>query len=355
MEHLIPPEWFDGMTQWMLLLIFAASMLVVIKGADWLVEGMANLAYRMGISKIVVAATILSLGTTSPETAVSVSAAWSGNPGLALGNAVGSVIADTGLILGLGCVIAILPADRFVLLRQGAVQISAGLLLAGICYGSWLVMGEEAALGRWVGVLFLSLLVGYIAISIRWGKQHAAGEPFMPVEEIAPPAPQRSYLYLSMISLVGLVLVIFASQVLINSASELAEQWEVPQVVIAATIVALGTSLPELVIGMTSIYRGHREVLVGNVIGADILNILWVTGAAAVAAPLRLTEPTATYPQIFLFLHLPTMVFVLLMFLVFIALSVRRGQFRRWYGVPLLVVYVAYIVLQFALSRPGAA
>ena len=107
MEHLIPVAWFSGVPQWQLLLIGALAVIVLAKGADWLVDGASMLAYRMGISKVIVGATIVSLGTTSPECAVSVMAAWSGEPGLALGNAIGSIIADSGLIFGLGCLLAI--------------------------------------------------------------------------------------------------------------------------------------------------------------------------------------------------------------------------------------------------------
>ena len=119
MEHLSPAAWFVGEPQWMLLLLTAVAVAVLIRGADWLVEAAAGIAYRFGISKVIVGATIIALGTTSPECAVSVVAAWSGEPGIALGNAIGSIIANSGLIFGLGCLIAVLPADRFVLRRQG--------------------------------------------------------------------------------------------------------------------------------------------------------------------------------------------------------------------------------------------
>ncbi len=349
MEHLIPEVWFHGLSQAVLLLIAGISTAFLVKGADWLVEGASGLAFRMGIPKVIVGATIVSLGTTSPECAVSVMAAWSGEPGLALGNAVGSIIADSALIFGLGCLIVSLPADKFVLSRQGWVQFGAGVLLAALAYGSYATAGDTALLGRWVGVLLLGLLAAYLYVSVQWSRRHPFGEPFQHETDGQPAG--RNPLALIGFMVVGLVLVIFASHVMIRSVIELAEtHWHVPQVVIASTLVAFGTSLPELVIGMTSILKGHKEILVGNVIGADILNVLFVVGASAVAAPLPLLDPEAKIPEIALYIHLPVMLVVLTIFRIFVHFSSKRGHFRRWYGVPLIALYLGYTVLQYVLS-----
>ncbi len=355
MDHLIPPQLFTGLPQWQLLLVTALSIAVLGKSADWLVDGASGLAYRLGISKVIIGATIVSLGTTSPECAVSVVAAWSGQPGLALGNAIGSIIADTGLIFGLGCLIAVLPADRFVLARQGWVQFGSGALLAALCYGAWLAVGDAARLGRPVGLLLLVLLVGYLVISVRWSRQHPFGEPFA-IAEGEPVSRRESApaLRLVLLIVVALVFVLLSSRVLILNVTELAEvHWQVPKIVIAGTLVALGTSLPELVIGMTSLYRGHRELLVGNVIGADVLNVLFVIGASAAAAPLPILEQGTPVPEIALLLHLPAMLLILVLFRLFIVGATARGHFRRWQGVPLIALYLAYVVLQFVMTRPG--
>lgn len=352
MDFLIPEAWFRGLSQGVLLLVGSVAVAALVKGADWLVDGASGIAYRAGISKVIVGATIVSLGTTSPECAVSVVAAWSGEPGLALGNAVGSIIVDSGLIFGLGCVLVALPADRFVLSRQGWVQFGAGVLLAIVCYGTWALSGSEATIGRGAGVMMLALLVGYLFLSVAWSQRHPAGEPFQIHQE--PDASRRargSLAFLLAVGLVGLMIVLLASRVLICSMSELAEShWHVPKLVIAASLVALGTSLPELVIGMTSIVKGHREILVGNVIGADILNVLFVVGASATAAPLPVVEKGASLPEVLLYVHLPTMLAILVLFRLFIFAASGRGRFHRWYGVPLLAIYVVYTVLQFVTS-----
>jgi cation:H+ antiporter len=352
LEHLIPEAWFVGRSQLLLLIIGGVGITVLAKGADWLVEGASGLAYRFGMSKVIVGATIVSLGTTSPECAVSVMAAWSGEPGLALGNAIGSVIADSGLIFGVGCLIATLPADRFVLSRQGWVQFGSGLLLALLCYGAFALAGDAAVLGRWVGLLLLALLAAYLYVSVQWSRQHRRGEPFqMNGEAEVEQRKQLPFLRLSLLVLVGLALVVLSSRVVILSVSELAEvHWHVPKVVIAATLVALGTSLPELVIGITAVLKGHKEILVGNVIGADILNVLFVIGASAAAAPLPIVELGAKVPRIALYVHIPTMLLILVLFRLFIFRATRSGFFRRWYGIPLVGIYVAYTVLQYIIS-----
>jgi len=351
-EYLIPDRLVLGLAQWQLLLVGAVAVIALAKGADWLVHGASGLAYRMGISKVIVGATIVSLGTTSPECAVSVMAAWSGEPGLALGNAIGSVVADTGLIFGLGCLLAVLPADRFVLSRQGWVQFGSGVLLAVICYGTYLAVGDAATIQRWVGLGLLVLLVVYIWVSIRWSREHRHGEPFQIDDEVeAERKGHQTVTRLVALVVVGLAIVLLSSRLMIITVIELAEvHWHVPQVVIAGTIVALGTSLPELVIGVVSLLKGHKEILVGNVIGADILNVLFVVGASATAAPLPILDPEARVPQIVLYVHLPAMLAILILFRVFIFSASKRGKFRRWYGVPLLLLYVAYTVIQYAIS-----
>jgi cation:H+ antiporter len=356
MEHLIPAEWFEPLHWTLLLLIGGASMYALIKGADMLVEGASGMALRMGMSKVIVGATIVSLGTTSPECAVSVMAAWRGEAGLALGNAVGSIIADTGLIFGVGCLLMALPVTPFILRRQGWVQFGAGAALAGICYLMWFIDGPHAALGRWVGFMFLAALAWYIWASVHWGRQHAkldelAEHTHEDPEQLLDRSGRDPWWKLGTFFIIGLLLVIVFGHVLIECVKVMAERLDVPAVVISSTIVAFGTSLPELVVGITAIRKGHPALLIGNVIGADILNVLFVIGAAAAASPLPIIEQTAAIPQIFLYLHLPTMMAVLILFRLFIADAMGHGKFRRVHGVILVSVYVAYLALNLILSE----
>ncbi|MFH1574961.1 MAG: sodium:calcium antiporter [Acidobacteriota bacterium] len=360
MDHLIKPEWFLPLHQGWLLLITLGAIAALVKGADWLVEGASGLAYRLGLPKVIVGATIVSLGTTSPECAVSVMAAWSGNAGLALGNAVGSIIADTALIFGLGSVLTHLPADHFVLNRQGWVQFGTASLLAAFCFTIWGLQGEQAQLERWVGFVLLVLLFGYMALSVRWARIHPQGGFLAVPKEVAQAVPglpltaeqarRRGLARLIVSCGAGLVVVILSSHILICAVAALAVRWGVPQVVIAATLVAVGTSMPEMVVGMASIVKGSPELLVGNVIGADILNVLFVVGASAAARPLPIVEPGAAAPEIFLWLHLPVMLLVLAIFRLYIFRARQKGRFQRWMGLPLLVIYGAYAVAQYILG-----
>jgi cation:H+ antiporter len=362
LASILPESWFAQQHQLVLLLITAVGVLAVMKGADWLVEGAAGLAYKLGMAKVVIGATIVSLGTTSPEAAVSVLAAWEGNPGLALGNGVGSIIADTGLIFGVGAMLCALPADRFVLTRQGWVQFGCAVLLALLCYYAFYRHGDEAALGRWVGLLFLGLLAVYMALSVRWSRAHPHGgrvgeaidsDAQAAVSDETEGAIRSDLAVWQLIGLgiAGLAVVIGGGEAMVQSAGQLALRWGVPDAVVAATLIAFGTSLPELVVGITSIRKGHPELLVGNVVGADILNVLFVIGAAAVAAPLQVVE---NGDRIFLQLHLPTLLLMMFLFRGYIFVAMRRGHFYRWMGAPLVAIYVAYVILQYVISAGGS-
>ncbi len=363
MEHFIPHQWFAESHSGLLVVYAVVGLYFLQLGAEWLVGSASALAFRLGLPEVVIGATIVSLGTTTPECAVSVMAAINGNAGLALGNAVGSVIADTALIFGLGCLLTQLPADKFILNRQGWVQFGSGVLLAVICYGLWILQGSSAVVGRLPGVFLLLLLGVYLAISVRWARQHPQNplmgvtenialhaEPGQPIHVADEHVTTRGPLALSLLLLAGLALIIVSGHFTIESVTVGAERLGVPQVVIAATLVAIGTSLPEFVVAITAIRRGHPELLVGNIVGADILNILFVTGAAATAAPLPIVDATARVPELFLLIHLPSMLFILAYFRLCIFKATRQGHFERWMGGPLLVMYLGYVAVQFLVS-----
>ncbi|MFI4860237.1 MAG: sodium:calcium antiporter [Phycisphaerales bacterium JB063] len=357
LASLMPHHWFAGGNPIVLILIAIVAMAAVIKGADWLVEGAAGVAAKLGMPKVIIGATIVSLGTTAPEAAVSVLAAFAGNAGLALGNGVGSIIADTGLIFGLGCVLVALPADKFVLTRQGWVQFGSAAFLAVLCWALYAMHGSTATIGWYIGALLLAMLAAYMAISVKWAKQHAHGSPHIVTDsqdatsdsvdvDMHEHAEDKSLGMLFLLGFVGLAIVILAGDGLVGSVSELAHQWGVPDVVIAGTIVAFGTSLPELVVGIQSLRKGHAELLVGNVIGADILNVLFVIGAAAIAAPLAIADQTTS----FVYIALPSMMLMLLYFRLCIFKASKDGHFSKWMGYPLLAGYVLFSVLSFIMA-----
>jgi len=267
-----------------------------------------------------------------------------GNPGLALGNGVGSIIADTGLIFGLTCVLVAVPVNRYILNRTGWVQVGSATLLVIIAIVILIntAPGSEPMLNRGVGFFFLVLLAIYLYVTYRWAKQGGA----VTQEEEAPGQQAQMGLGLCWLLVIGgLLLVVIGARVLIPSALEIAYRFAVPEDVIAATMVAFGTSLPELMTAIAAVRKGHPEITVGNIVGADVFNVLFVIGAAAAAAPLAI-------PANFYYFHFPAMLIILYSFRVFITMN--KTVFYRWQGVWLLSVYGAYVFLQYTLNF-GAA
>jgi len=329
----------QGLPVIVLIGVIVACILVLSKGADWMIDGVVHLARRTGLPRIVIGATIVSLGTTMPEAVVSVMAAWMGNPGLALGNGVGSIIADTGLIFGLTCMLTVVPVNRFILNRTGWVQVGAATLLVIISLSALALRPEGPILQRWVGFLFLALLGGYMYITYLWARQ---GSEAALVDEAADDSELLSLGKCWLMLLGGLILVVLGARILVPSAAEIAHRMGVPEDVIAATMVALGTSLPELMTAIAAVRKGHPEIMVGNIVGADVLNCLFVIGAAAAARPLEI-------PANFFSFHFPAMILILYPFRAFIFMN-KDGRFRRWQGVWLFGVYLIYLILQYAFN-----
>jgi len=322
------------------LLIFIAVCIVILsKGADWMIDGVVHLARRTGLPRIVIGATIISLGTTMPEAFVSVMAAWLGNPGLALGNGVGSIIADTGLIFGLTCLLTTVPVNQFILNRTGWVQVGAATLLVIISLIVLATMPGQPILNRWVGFLFLLFLAGYMYITYVWAKQGGS----MAIEGEQVDNSELASLGKCWLMIVGgLCLIVVGARILVPSAVEIAQRIGVPEDVIAATMVAFGTSLPELMTAIAAVRKGHPEITVGNIVGADVLNCLFVIGAAAAARPLAIPPNFYSY-------HFPAMLIILYSFRYFIFRN-RDGHFKKTQGAWLLSIYLIYLILQYALN-----
>ena len=343
-------NWMGSQSDLALWAFCAGGIVALVLGADRTVDSAVKLARGLGMSTVIIGATVVSLGTTMPEMFTSVTAAFTGRPGMALGNGVGSIICDTGLIFGLCCLLTRLPKDKFVLNRHGWLQLGSGALLAAICGALALQSGQIGNFGigkevseswnvipRWVGIGLIALLAGYMVLSIRWARQR----PDLVTEGVADadkpmkmsPGAMSSA---GVVLIIGLAIVAAGANALIPAASVLAARYGVPEDVLAVTIVAFGTSLPEGVTAVAAVLKGHKELMVGNIIGADILNVLFVVGASSCAAELRV-------PPTFYVLHLPVMMVVLVLLRLYIFTPGK--SFRRWHGLPLLAVYVAYIVV----------
>lgn len=336
-----------GLANPLLVLIIAVTLYTLGKGADWLVDEAVILSSRWGLGKAVIGATIVSIGTTTPEAAVSVLSAIQGKPGLALGNAVGSIICDTGLILGLASLIAPLPLNRQLASRLSNVQVGAGILLVLSCLPwsspakifSRELFSNGGTLPQFVGLVFVTLLALYIWQSIRWAS--AAGTNADNGEEADAEGGSGFGTLIKLI--LSIVTIVISAQILIPSVSILAERIGVPKHIISATLVAFGTSLPELVTAITAVRRGHGELAVGNIIGADILNVLFVAGVSASATPGGLQADG----QFFQFLF-PAMLFILIVFRC--GIFVSGDQLKRPFGVVLVGTWLLVTILSYVLS-----
>ena len=326
-----------------LFVIIAITLYLLGKGADILVDEAVTLSTRWGIPQTLIGATIVSLGTTTPEAAVSVFAAVQGDPDIALGNAVGSIICDTGLILGTAALIAPLPLNRKIVNRQGWLQLGAGFLLVIAClpFGSLgTTFSAGGRLPQVMGFVFLILLALYMWQSIRWSRD-ADSDSTMEAEQTHDASANTALVVVKL--LFGILLVVASSSVLIPAVKIVAERVRVPESIIAATLVAFGTSLPEFVTAVTAARRGHGALAVGNVIGADILNVLFVAGAAAAVTGGGLEAPTHFFRLLF-----PLMLFILIVFRV--GIFVSGDRLKRPFGVILIAAYLFVTILSYRIT-----
>ena len=342
-------DFFTDRSTWVLLAMIAGLLAVLAKSSDKLVHEAVVLSERSGLPKVVIGATIVSLGTTSPEAAVSVLAALQGEPDLALGNAVGSIICDTGLILGIACLIDPPKLPRGIVNRQGWLQIGAGVLLVAL---SWPKDGSNPLVGggnfpQWGGILCVALLAIYLWLSVRWARASGGAEVVAEIEEIERAEAKEMSAPLPLVIaklLVAIGLVLLASHLLIPAIKVAALRFGVPPGVVAATLIAFGTSLPELVTAVTASLKGHGDLAIGNVVGADILNVLFVAGLSAAVTPAGLdAEP------FFFKLQFPAMLIILAVFRLGIFLSGDR--LKRPFGIALLAAYAIYMALNFTLVK----
>ncbi len=336
MEHIIE-QLIEGLPSVVLFLIIGVTLYILGKGADWLVDEAVVLSTQWGLGKAVIGATIVSIGTTTPEAAVSVLSAIQGKPGLALGNAVGSIICDTGLILGLASLIAPLSFNRQLASRLSNVQVGAGILMVLACV-PWSspikAFSEGGVLPQFMGFVFVVLLGLYIWQSIRW-----AGTATQDTENEDDIESGSSNTFLTLMKLIGAIaIVVISAQILIPTVSVLAVRFKVPESIISLTLVAFGTSLPELVTAITAVRRGHGELAVGNIIGADILNVLFVAGVSAAATKGGLVADAHFFQFAF-----PAMLFILIVFRY--GIFVSGSQLKRPFGVVLVAVWLVVQVL----------
>lgn len=255
---------------WTVVLMFVAGLGILVFGAETLVKHASAFALKLGISPLIVGLTIVAFGTGAPELAVGVYAAWIEQDSLLIGNVVGSNIANILLVLGIGAVLAPIAVNRQVLKIDAPVMIGASILLYGLAWDGVLTTSD--------GLIFMIGLSLYLTYLF---KQHKTDTSEVIASDVPPGRPIVHILGIGL----GLVLIILGSQWLINSATALAKTLGVSETFIGLTIVAVGTSLPEIATTAIACLRGERDLAVGNVVGSCTFNILAVLGLSAIIAP----------------------------------------------------------------------
>ncbi len=308
------------------LLFILLSLILLAIGSEGLVRGSSGLASKLGMSPLVIGLTIVAFGTSSPEIVVSLKAATSGSGAVALGNVIGSNIFNIGLILGLSAIICPLKVHQQVISFDGRVAVLVTLLFFVIFFGG---------ISRIEGGLLLSGLIVYIFVNIRFATNHTESGT-VEAKETEIEHPTSGYLFLFLMISGGLGLLLIGGNLLVHSSIKIARFWGVSEAVIGLTVVAAGTSIPELATSINAAFRSQHDIAVGNVVGSNIFNILGILGLCGLigiegALGIRLSD-------------------MLIMLLLTIALypMLKSGfVLDRFEGVLLLAFYAAYLVFLF--------
>jgi cation:H+ antiporter len=312
-------------------LFVIAGLVLLFFGGEWLLKGSVSLARRFGLSDLLVSAVIVGFGTSMPEMFVSVGAALKGSPDIALGNIVGSNIANVILIMALCMLIFPVTVKDKAPMRDALMVLFASFILCALSFTGTLML--------WQGLLMLSLLVAYIWWSYQQDRKKTAAEKSENSEHVAhleedtgsdrPLPPLKAAAY----CVVSLAVLVVGARLLVNGATDLARDFGVSEAVIGLTLVAVGTSLPELATGVVAALRKHGDVIIGNILGSNFFNILAILGVTATIAPIPMTGQIVAFD-----------IWVMLAIAVLLIPMMRAGHtIARWQSMAMLTAYCAYV------------
>ena len=310
--------------------LIIAGFALLLFGGESVVRGSVALAQRLGVSPLIIGLTIVGFGTSLPEMVVSVNAALVGSPGLAVGNVVGSNIANILLILGVAAVIAPIAVHPGAVKRDLLGMSAATLVYVGL--------GMSGQIVFWQGVLMLIALMSYIGFTVWHDNKSNDEAAEMHRDEAAEMGeiPLRT-VSIAGIIIVGLFAVVVGAEWLVTGATTLATEFGVPEEVIGLTVVAIGTSLPELATSIVAAYRGHSDVCVGNVLGSNLFNLFGITGVTALFAPLPFSDKIVSF-DLWILLAATAII---------IPFMLTGRRISRPEGIVLLILYVSFIASQF--------
>lgn len=317
--------------------LFVVGLICLIKGGDWFVDGAVGVARRFRLPELLIGATVVSIGTTLPEVMVSATSAVSGHSEIAYGNAIGSVICNTALIAAL--TVAIRPGK---INRKPLTLPVIFFFLAAVIYA--VISYTTGTFSRLSGILLLVCFVAYMILSvISMKKNPDESEPEEPISDDTDPKKKtvKDILFL----VIGAALIAVGAKLLVDNGTIIAEGLGVPESVIALTFVALGTSLPELITAITSLIKGHSSLSLGNIIGANLFNLVLVSGLSITLKPFDVPQSTTIAGiNASLVLDIPLMFAVML---ILVVPSLIRGKLARWQGITLLALYAGFCAVQF--------
>ena len=317
-------------------LLFAVGLVLLIKGGDWFVDGASGIATRFHLPDIVVGATVVSIGTTLPEVMVSATGALQGQGAMAYGNAIGSIICNTALIAAISVACNPGPVNVKTMKMPVLFFFGSSALYCLAAYG----LGEFP---RWMGFVMLAIFVVYTLLNVRNGLKNPSESEEAATEESGEKPLWQQLLLL----VVGAAVIAVGARLLVNHGTIIATKLGVPETVIALTFVALGTSLPELVTTITSLKKGRASLGIGNVIGANVFNLVLVSGVAVTLAPFEVPVGKTFFGiNSSLILDIPLMLVVMLLLTVPALMKKKLG---RWQGITLLCIYAAFCISQFFL------
>lgn len=313
--------------------LFVIGLVALIKGGDWFVDGSVGIAKKFRVPELLIGATVVSIGTTLPEVMVSATSAAKGIGDIAYGNAIGSVICNTALIAAITVAVRPSPVNRKALSLPVICFFIAALFYAGVA-----VFAREFS--RPVGIILLVMFVIYMVVTVLHAKKHP-DEAELEEDEKALSVGKSIVLLI-----IGALLIAVGANFLVDNGTVIAKALGVPDTVIALTFVALGTSLPELVTAITALAKGHGALSLGNVIGANVFNIVLVSGVAVTIAPFPLpAEKLIGGMNASLLIDIPVMLAVMTLLTIPAVIS---GKLKRWQGVTLLLIYAGFVAFQFA-------
>jgi cation:H+ antiporter len=336
MFDFIPTEYF----------LLAFGFILLIKGGDWFVDAACGIAKRFKLPELLIGATVVSIGTTLPEVMTSAMGAISGSGAIAYGNAIGSIICNASLIAAITIAVKPGKANKKALVFPVCFFFAVAAFYA---FNAYVFRGFE----RWAGIVLIAAFVVYMIINVINMKRNPEEDEELSnspeLEEAAESEAKGNFFKDILFLVIGAAVIAVGAYLLVESATDIAHQLGVPESVIGLTVVAIGTSLPELVTAITSLVKGHGSLSLGNIIGANVFNLVLVSGVAITINPFSIPMNSMLLGQnASLILDLPV---VFLVMAIMTLPTIKKSELKRWQGISLLAIYIAFMAIQFIFVK----